>query len=717
MGKPRQDKVRALRAGPQRLREAMRVRIQQRIELAGTLKIPAVPALLEEYLRASAALFISLGRSLSEEQLEELRQLYSIGLGKAFQGSQRSKVVLEFRAEAGHPLRYSVSTEISPLSAVYERWVGESDPLLFGAHADARVLSLAANLDPGSSQVLDLGAGTGRNALALARLGFAVDAVELTPKFAELLAAQALREALPVRVVLRDVFHVRSELRRDYDLFIASELAPDFRGSAELRRLFELGSEVLKEGGKLVVNLHLAAHGYTPEKAAREFAQQSYSALYTASEIEAAMSGLPFALLSNDSVHDYEREHLPQGSFPPTPWYVNWTSGRDVYELEREECPIELRWLVYQKLGSTSAPIAPPQSPERKTRRFDPGVLRKALVRRLQRRAAASVELTVPAVPGALDLYTGICFGAFRALGREFSSEQAEEGQRLFERALTLAFEQSPRSNVVVTLEVPRGSIGRYTVVPDPVPLSDAYQQWLETLPEPLFGPYPDARLGVLMESVQGPLRVLEIGAGLGRNALPLARAGHSVDAVELSPAFAERLVQAAQHEDLPVRVIVGDVFASRSELGQDYGLILLSGVAADFRSVAELRSVFEIAAHASTASGLLLFNVHLAIDGFQPDAAAREWAQQSCAMFFTRAELARAKSGMPFELVSDDAGYAYEREHSPDDDWPTEAYSEWALGTHIYALSPEESPIELRWLLYKKRAGPLEPASPAADR
>ena len=31
------------------------------------------------------------------------------------------------------------------------------------------------------------------------------------------------------------------------------------------------------------------------------------------------------------------------------PWYAGWVSGQDVFDVPREQCPIEMRWLVYQK--------------------------------------------------------------------------------------------------------------------------------------------------------------------------------------------------------------------------------------------------------------------------------------------------------------------------------------------------------------------------------
>jgi hypothetical protein len=50
-----------------------------------------------------------------------------------------------------------------------------------------------------------------------------------------------------------------------------------------------------------------------------------------------------------DTVHDYEEGHLPEGAWPQTNWYLNWTAGLDVFDLKREYCPIDMRWLVYRK--------------------------------------------------------------------------------------------------------------------------------------------------------------------------------------------------------------------------------------------------------------------------------------------------------------------------------------------------------------------------------
>ena len=713
MGKKSRKGVRQRQLNPSLISQGMLRRIKQRIAVSGSLKIPAVPALLDHYMQICSALFEASGRELAAEEVQTARSLLSDKLRQAYEGSGRSKIAISFEAEPACPLGYAIDPDISSIADAYERWIGTSDSPLFGSHPDARVLNWALELpDPGQSPVLDLGAGTGRNAIALASRGYPVDAVEITPKFAELIATEASRRQLPIRVIVQDVFRTTHDLRRDYRLFFASEVAPDFRGKSELRSLLELASEVLVEGGILVFNIHLARQGFTPDRAAREFAQQCYSALFTLSEVQDAAAGLPLEFIANDSVYGYEHEHLPKEAWPPTPWFINWVSGLDVYDVEAEQCPVELRWLTYRRLPSMASTSLHQTSAAHTTAgqytqtsartKFNPSLLREGLIRRLSRRAVASGRLTFPAIPGMLDEYVRICFAVFHALGRKFSSEQLAEGRRLFEQILAQAFAASSRSNIVVTFEAPMGTEVRYAVTADAVPLALAYEDWLESLPEPIFGEYPDARLLSLLERLDAPRAgsVLDIGAGIGRNSIYLAAQGWSVDAVEVTSKFAQLLAAAALRQELPIRVVTGDVFECAANLGRDYKLILLSGVIGDFRDPQQLRQVFELAADRLVAGGRLLLNIHLAVQGYVPNQASREWGQQCCAMFFTRSELEQALQGFPLKLMADDSAYDFEQQHLPEKAWPpTAAYAEWALGQHMFALDREQCPIELRWI------------------
>jgi SAM-dependent methyltransferase len=256
-------------------------------------------------------------------------------------------------------LNYHIKPEWTSLADTYDDWVATREPPLFGTKPDARVWALSAEIDaPRESPVLDIGAGTGRNALALARRGHPVDAVELAPKFAEILRAEAYRHLLDVTVIDRDIFEAMDDLHKNYRLIILSEVTPDFRTLSQLRAVFELAAQCLSPGGLLVFNVFMPRPGYLSEDAVRDlwepmrdFAQQVYNGLFTGGEIDSAAAGLPLRLLTNDSVYEYEKANLAAGDWPPTGWYADWVSGLDVFDVPRDRSPIEMRWLVYQKAG------------------------------------------------------------------------------------------------------------------------------------------------------------------------------------------------------------------------------------------------------------------------------------------------------------------------------------------------------------------------------
>jgi hypothetical protein len=107
----------------------------------------------------------------------------------------------------------------------------------------------------------------------------------------------------------------------------------------------------LAPGGHLVFNTFLTCPGYIPDEAARELGQQCNSTFFTRDELAEAITALPVQLIADDSAYDYEKTHLPDGAWPPTDWFDGWAHGLDVFDVEPEESPIELHWLVYQKDG------------------------------------------------------------------------------------------------------------------------------------------------------------------------------------------------------------------------------------------------------------------------------------------------------------------------------------------------------------------------------
>ncbi len=335
----------------QAMRAALTRRLHRRSLVNGRVSMPAAPGMIDEYVSMCDKIFAAVGREFLPEQLNATRAAVQSQLDQAYAASQRSNVVISYTAPIGSTtLDYFVKPEWRTVDQTYHDWIATREPPLFGTHPDARVWTLAGEAtDPRTFRVLDIGAGTGRNAIPLARRGHPVDVVEMTEQFADMVRADAQREALDVRVIERDVFATTDDLRTDYQLILLSEVVPEFRTTEHLRSMFDLATRCLCAGGRLVFNAFLAHPGYEPDDAARAVGEQMYSSIFTYDEMKSVTAQLPLELVEDDSVHDYEQEHLPDGAWPPTGWYAGWVSGLDVYDTDRANCPIDMRWLVYRK--------------------------------------------------------------------------------------------------------------------------------------------------------------------------------------------------------------------------------------------------------------------------------------------------------------------------------------------------------------------------------
>ena len=326
-------------------------RLKRQAAVNGTIVIAAAPGMLDEYVTLCDDTFKAAGVYFDNDELERLRGILAEQLAKAFQSTSRSEIVVSYESKWGFStLDYTVSPRWVTIEAAYDNWVATRQPPLFGKEPDARVWRLAAEAsDPGGFPVLDIGAGTGRNSLALARRGHPVDAVEMSPRFAEIIRTAAQQDHLNVRVIERNISAAGDELRNDYQLIILSEVVSDFRGLDQVREVFEMAARSLATGGQLVFNVFLEKDGYVPDAAARELGQQLYTSIFTKAELAEVSANLPLHLVADDSVYDYEQANLPAGSWPQTSWYAGWVSGQDVFDLRRESSPIEMRWLVYRK--------------------------------------------------------------------------------------------------------------------------------------------------------------------------------------------------------------------------------------------------------------------------------------------------------------------------------------------------------------------------------
>jgi SAM-dependent methyltransferase len=336
------------------LKQAMLRRLPRRVSAQGEVTLPAVPSLLEHHVQTLHATFAQLGRVFNEEDTARLRKILEKKLEDGFKASAYAKVVVKYQTEEPPStlLSYNVSLKILTIADEYDRWVNTRQPPLFGAHADSKLLALAHSLgEPKDVPVLDVGAGTGRNTLPLARAGFPTDAIELAPALAKILREEIAKEGLSVRVFEGDA--LEGELgvpENHYKVVVLAEvIASHIRDVEQCRVLFDGAATALAPGGLLLFSAFLSSDGYKPDPVARELSQVFWCNLFTRADMAKGMEGLPFELVSDESVFEFEKAHLGADAWPPTGWFEEWTNGLDLFDVPLGKAPMELRWLVYRK--------------------------------------------------------------------------------------------------------------------------------------------------------------------------------------------------------------------------------------------------------------------------------------------------------------------------------------------------------------------------------
>jgi ubiquinone/menaquinone biosynthesis C-methylase UbiE len=338
------------------LKQAMMRRLPRRLLGKGELQLPAVPALLEHYVGILDQQWESIGRKFTPEELDEFRRSLAARLEQAYAASPSSRVLVTYECDPSP--KTSLTWKVVALGASfadeYRNWVETRKPPLFGQHADAKAVDMARSLGaPAEVTILDVGAGTGRNSLSLAREGFMVDALEPAPALATVLRESAAESGVELGIVEADILEPTLELpRQTYRMLLLSEVvASHFRNVEQLKQLFTVAARLLEPGGVLVFNAFLSQAGYKPEALARQLSEVFWCVLFTRRDLDQAADGLGFERQGDEAAVEYERTHLPEGQYPSTGWYEGWCGGQDLFDLPAERAPMELRWLVYRKMS------------------------------------------------------------------------------------------------------------------------------------------------------------------------------------------------------------------------------------------------------------------------------------------------------------------------------------------------------------------------------
>lgn len=329
-------------------------RVERRMMGESKIIVPCVPGMIDHYLVYFARLFSAYGKEFSPDETTHFRGLLLGELKKGFARSPFATLTLRMTIQAP-PLpavSYFISTTATTMQEEYDRWVETRTPPLFGEHPDCKVMHAAAALGEAANvRVLDVGAGTGRNTLPLARSGFLVDAVEPVESMAVQIRKALAAERLPGTVFVGDASDARLKLRKGhYQLaFLSEVIAAHTRTPADSRRLLMRVCDTLAPGGVLLFDAFLADRRYPVPSEIKGFSEHVWSNVFTYDELDVMLAGLPLERISDESVYDYEREHTAPEHWPPTGWFAEWALGLDVFDVPEGASPVTLRWIAARK--------------------------------------------------------------------------------------------------------------------------------------------------------------------------------------------------------------------------------------------------------------------------------------------------------------------------------------------------------------------------------
>ena len=102
----------------------------------------------------------------------------------------------------------------------------------------------------GGERILDLACGFGRHALELARRGYAVTGVDITPDYIRYASAQAEKEGLNAQFFCKDIRAITYHQEFDVVLNLADGAIGYLEDDQENRKIFEVVSRALKPGGQ-----------------------------------------------------------------------------------------------------------------------------------------------------------------------------------------------------------------------------------------------------------------------------------------------------------------------------------------------------------------------------------------------------------------------------------------------------------------------------------
>lgn len=327
----------------------------------GEILFPCVPALLPQIVKLMQHNLGALGHTLSEQDIDGYHRLLEPRLNQWFAEDPGRRLL--FRYAPLEPslgllggVQIELTSELITIEHHYYLWTENRSGALFGQASDAKVMAVATEIaqdqGPQQVQILDVGAGTGRNTFPLARMGFQVKALELTQVFAQRMIEQSRVEGLALQIITGDFLDRGLPLTgQGYDLVFLSEvIATHFRSISQVRQALIRACELTRVGGQILFDIFLCVPEYEPTPMIRQMSLVYWTYLVTQTELHQILQDMPLQLISTESSRDFEQKHTPAEHWPPTNWYEKWATGRNLFPITSRP-PLELQWILCRRLA------------------------------------------------------------------------------------------------------------------------------------------------------------------------------------------------------------------------------------------------------------------------------------------------------------------------------------------------------------------------------
>jgi SAM-dependent methyltransferase len=340
-----------IQADPVELEKAAKRRFRESCSQTLQFGFKAIPEMSEEAQAIVLRALEASGFTVEGPKLEAFKKKLARIMTEAFTFSHQSLVRVVCHLGQNQQ-KLQVAWE--PVSVVehYDRWVDSRPEPFFGQEADAKVLQVARDLlSSPELAALDVGAGTGRNSVAMAELGYSVTAVEPTPTFAERIRDSFRERKLAGRIIVKSILDPSLKIpKNQFRIVVASQVFPEIHRISDLRRILDIIARSLKPGGRLVFNHFVGEPGFRRTPLLSQAAASFSSAFLTVEELLELQTSLGFEQLSQEKCLDFETAHLPPEAWPPSPWFEDWSRGRHIFTLEDQQTsPIQSSWFTWTR--------------------------------------------------------------------------------------------------------------------------------------------------------------------------------------------------------------------------------------------------------------------------------------------------------------------------------------------------------------------------------